>query len=316
MNAPLPANEATRIQALHQYDLLDTPSEEAFDELTRLAAYICGTPIALVSLVDTNRQWFKSKVGLEELETPRDIAFCAHTILQPDVFIVQDALADQRFAQSPLVTDGPQVRFYAGVPLISADGHAVGALCVNDNMPRDLHPDQVEALRTLGRQVMAQMELRRHITTLEQSLAEKEQAAEALRQKYAQEDIISRQAEMLAELSTPLIPINDQILIMPLIGAIDSRRAQQVVETLLSGIAESRAHVAIIDITGVSVVDTQVAGALIRAAQAVKLLGAQVILTGIRPEIAQTLVGLGIDLKDIVTRASLQNGIAYAMDRC
>jgi anti-anti-sigma regulatory factor len=315
MNAPLPTDEATRIAALQQYDLLDTPSEEVFDELTRLAAYICGTPIALVSLVDTNRQWFKSKVGLDALETPRDIAFCAHTILQPDVFIVPDALADQRFAESPLVTDGPHVRFYAGVPLISSDGHAVGALCVNDTIPRDLHPDQVEALRTLGRQVMAQMELRRHISSLEQSLAEKERVAEALRQTREQEEIISRQAEMLAELSTPLIPIDDQILIMPLIGAIDSRRAQQVVETLLNGIAESRAQVAIIDITGVSVVDTQVASALIRAAQAVKLLGAQVILTGIRPEIAQTLVGLGIDLKDIVTRVSLQNGIAYAMSQ-
>jgi rsbT co-antagonist protein RsbR len=128
-----------------------------------------------------------------------------------------------------------------------------------------------------------------------------------------QNEIIQTQAAMLAELSTPLIPIDSQIMVMPLIGTLDSRRAQQVIDALLTGISESRARVAIVDITGVPIVDTQVANALIRAAQSVKLLGAQVVLTGIRPEVAQTLVGLGADLSGLVTRSSLQTGIAYAM---
>jgi rsbT co-antagonist protein RsbR len=120
---------------------------------------------------------------------------------------------------------------------------------------------------------------------------------------------------VLRELSTPLIPISDAVVVMPLIGAIDSRRAQQVMETLLQGLAQRQAETAILDITGVPVVDTQVANALIAAAQAVKLLGATVVLTGIRPEVAQTLVGLGIDLRGIITRASLQSGITYALGR-
>jgi rsbT co-antagonist protein RsbR len=128
-----------------------------------------------------------------------------------------------------------------------------------------------------------------------------------------QEQVIRAQQAALAELSTPLIPISDTVVVMPLIGTLDSRRAQHVLETLLSGVTASQAHVAIIDITGVVVVDTQVADSLLRAAQAVKLLGAQVVLTGIRPEIAQTLVGLGVELNEIVTRATLQSGIAFAI---
>ncbi|HYF64314.1 MAG TPA: STAS domain-containing protein [Herpetosiphonaceae bacterium] len=134
----------------------------------------------------------------------------------------------------------------------------------------------------------------------------------AHRQLAEKEDIIRRQHESLMELSTPLIPINDQVMVMPLIGAIDSRRAQQVLDTLLQGIAGARTAVAILDITGVPIVDTQVANALIQAAQSVKLLGAQVVLTGIRPEVAQTLVGLGVNLAGIITMSNLQGGIAYA----
>jgi PAS domain S-box-containing protein len=141
-------------------------------------------------------------------------------------------------------------------------------------------------------------------------ITERRQAEAALRQSIQQEEIIRAQAVALAELSTPLIPITEDVMVMPLVGSVDSRRAQQVIETLLSGIAESKARVAILDITGVSVVDTQVADALIRAAQAVRLLGAQVMLTGIRPEIAQTLVGLGADLSSIVTHGTLRSGIA------
>ena len=146
-----------------------------------------------------------------------------------------------------------------------------------------------------------------------ENITERKKADEALNLSLLQEETIRAQQQALAELTTPLLTISDRTVVMPLIGTVDSRRAQQVMETLLEGVATRQAQAAIIDITGVSVVDTQVANALLRAAQAVKLLGADVILTGIRPEVAQTLVGLGVDLGGVVTRSTLQNGIAYAL---
>jgi rsbT co-antagonist protein RsbR len=151
-----------------------------------------------------------------------------------------------------------------------------------------------------------------HLCLMGENITERKRAEAMLLQSRDQEEMIRAQQAVLAELSTPLIPISEHVMVMPLIGGVDSRRAQQVLETLLSGVATSHAQIAILDITGVPVVDTQVADALVRAAQAVKLLGAQVVLTGIRPEVAQTLVGLGADLVSIVTRSSLQSGIAYA----
>src|SRR5690349_19706955 len=122
MRVPRPADEAERLAALHEYQVLDTPPETAFDDLARLAAQICATPIALISLTDSNRQWFKSHVGLEAEEVPREIAFCARTILQGDLVVVPDALQDKQFAANPLVTADPQIRFYAGAPLLTPGG--------------------------------------------------------------------------------------------------------------------------------------------------------------------------------------------------
>ena len=157
---PIPADEPARLTALRRYDVLDTPPEEEFDDLTRLASQICGTPIALISLVDAGRQWFKSRVGIEISETPREVAFCAYTILGTSIFEVPDTLEDTRFAEHPLVRGRPDIRFYAGAPLCAPDGSNIGSICVIDHAPRQLTAGQRDALATLGRQVMRQLELR------------------------------------------------------------------------------------------------------------------------------------------------------------
>jgi GAF domain-containing protein len=168
-----PVNEAGRVAALEKYAILDTDAEQSFDDLTLLASFICKTPMALISLVDEDRQWFKSRVGIKASETSRDIAFCSTAILQSDVFVVPDALKDDRFRDNPLVVSDPHVRFYAGAPLINEDGYALGTLCVVDREPRELAPDQKEALKALSRLVLAQLEFRRNLILLKEALTDR-----------------------------------------------------------------------------------------------------------------------------------------------
>ncbi|MDF5725674.1 MAG: EAL domain-containing protein [Rhizonema sp. PD37] len=200
MSIPIPSNEEARIQALHQYYILDTSAEEAYDELTRLAAHICGTPTALISLIDRERQWFKSKVGLEITQTHRDLAFCSYAILQPQMLIVQDTYQDARFCNNPLATKELKIRFYAGVPLINPEELALGTLCVIDYVPRDLSAVQQEALKILARQAIAQLELRRNVAALKQVIIQREQTEAALRES-------EERYRLLVELSPETIAV-------------------------------------------------------------------------------------------------------------
>jgi signal transduction histidine kinase len=167
MLAPLPGNEAQRLSSLRSFNILDTPREAVFEDLTRIAAQICRTPMAIISLVDRTRQWFKAEVGVGVPETSRDVSFCAHAILQNGLFIVPDAARDPRFFDNDLVTGYPHLRFYAGAVLHTIEGHALGTLCVLDRVPRELEDQQRAALEALARQAMGQMELRRALMEAE-----------------------------------------------------------------------------------------------------------------------------------------------------
>jgi len=166
IDTPL-TDEVARLRTLDQCHILDTAPEKTFDELTTLAAYICQTPIAYISLVDAQRLWFKSKVGIATTETPRQSSFCTYTVNQSDVFIIPDTLADERFATNSMVSSEPFIRFYAGVPLITVEGHHLGALCILDYVPRELTLAQVDALQKLAYQVVQLIELRRNLGNLE-----------------------------------------------------------------------------------------------------------------------------------------------------
>ena len=170
--------ETERLAALRRYRILDTEPERSFDDLALLASHICGTPMALITLVDERRQWFKSRVGVSIAETSRAISFCTHAIRQRDLFIVRDAKNDARFQDNPFVTGDPEIRFYAGAPLVTPDGHALGTLCVLDRTPRTLVPEQLEALDALRRQVESQLELRLNLVELERALEERDRAEE------------------------------------------------------------------------------------------------------------------------------------------
>lgn len=197
--APLPPDEAARIAELQAFCVLDTSPEQSYDDITRIASEICGAPIALVSFVDSDRQWFKSRVGLDQTETRREIAFCAHAILDSDkMLIVPDAAADVRFADSELVIRDPKIRFYAGAPLTTESGHAIGTLCVMDREPRILTSAQRASLEALARQVMAQLSLRQALEHVQQQQTE---LVEAIRQRDTLVAAVSH------ELRTPLTAV-------------------------------------------------------------------------------------------------------------
>ncbi len=160
------SGEEARLQVLRKYHILDSEPEIAFDDLALLASHICETPMAAISLVDEDRQWFKARIGFTTAETPRSISFCTHAIQQRDIFVVPDATKDDRLRNNPQVAGDPHIRFYAGAPLLAREGHALGTLCVVDRKPRKLSETQLEALTALCRQVEAQLELRRRLIEL------------------------------------------------------------------------------------------------------------------------------------------------------
>ena len=213
-SAPKPRNEAARLRKLSALDILDTLEEQAYDDLTYLAATICDTPIALVSLVDRERQWFKSRHGLDATETPREVAFCAHAILGDEVFVVEDSAQDERFYDNPLATDAPYVKFYAGAPLTLEGDINVGTLCVIANEPRTITDAQKQALVALARQVVSQLELRLNIRAMK-SLDK------------AKDDFISTVSH---ELRSPLTSINGSLslLLNNKAGELQQRQHQMV----------------------------------------------------------------------------------------
>ncbi len=200
--APKPANENERLQALKSYEILDTLPEKDFDDLTLLASQICQTPIALISLIEEDRQWFKSKVGLNASQSPRKDAFCSHVILENQVLVIPNSLEDDRFNDNPFVINDPNIRFYAGAPLTTADGHKIGSLCVIDNKPRNISPEQIAALESLARQVVGQMELRRSLKKLESSQADLQKAKDVAEEAYRVKSEFL--ANMSHEIRTPM----------------------------------------------------------------------------------------------------------------
>lgn len=192
MKAVLINHEAARLEALNQYEIIDTAAETAFDDLVCLASYICGTPIALINFIDANRQWFKAKVGLDVNQLGLDVGFCPRVIQQSDIVIIPDTLADQESPENLAVSQYPYVRFYAGVPLITAEGYAIGTLCVVDHVPRQLNEKQIEAFIALSRQVVSQLELRRNLAKLAQITTEYKVVEESLKKAAVENLCLAR----------------------------------------------------------------------------------------------------------------------------
>lgn len=209
IKAQIPADEESRLKALYEYEILDTEAEKVFDDLTQLASDICEAPISLISLVDPQRQWFKSKYGIDVDSTERDIAFCSHTILQDQVFEIQNALLDERFYDNPLVTSDPNIRFYAGTPLVTPSGSTIGTLCVISDQPKKLTQTQINALKILGKEVIAQLELRLNNRKLATALKQQQIHNKNLEELKKEADTANTLkgrflANMSHELRTPL----------------------------------------------------------------------------------------------------------------
>lgn len=233
-----PENEEARLAALHSFDILDTAPDKGFDDLVAIAAAIFAVPMATVSLIDSERQWFKARIGIAEPETPRECSFCAHAILEPDVvLVVDDATQDARFVDNPLVTGEPGIRFYAGAPLVTSDGFALGTLCVIDHQPRQIEPSQVEALRALSRQASYLMELRKVSRQLSLQLREREWYEQAL-QNY-QVELEQQNADLAEQTRT------DPLTGLPNRRAFAAALAQAMEKSLEEG---ERLSVAMVDI--------------------------------------------------------------------
>ncbi len=215
ISAEIPVNEKERLTKLKEYNILDTPEEESFDEIVKLASIICKVPMSTITLIDEKRQWFKAKVGLKYQETSREIAFCAHVINGDDLMIINDAAEDERFADNPLVTTDPDIRFYAGMPLITPDGNKLGTICVIDNVPRTLTEEQKFALQILAKNVITLLELRLKNSNL----------SDTLTTLYSQ----SNEIERINNINTRLLSILAHDLKNPL-GVI-----QQVTDMYLAG---------------------------------------------------------------------------------
>ena len=189
---PIPENEEQRLEWLRQCSILDTLPEVAFDEVAQMAAELCRVPIAAINLVDDHRQWSKAAFGQDKQQDSRDISFCAHTILQPDLMVVPDALGDHRFANNPLVTGEPYIRFYAGAPLITSEGFGLGSLCVVDRVPRELTEEQTTVLQLLARQITGRIELLRHIALQGELITDRERLLKEIRQASEQRRVFLR----------------------------------------------------------------------------------------------------------------------------
>ncbi len=246
MNTPLPPNEDQRLEKLRSYYILDTEPEEAYNDLTRLAAQLCHVPIALISLLDETRQWLKSAVGLSIQETHRDWSFCTHCVASGTMLIVPDATQDERFIHNPLVTGSPYIRFYAGAPLITPDGYTLGSLCVIDNRPRELSADQLDALKALSRQVVNLLEFRANNTMLSQEISERKQTERRLRETERQLQTILNAIPDLIEV------INDQGIyqsvfnfgeVINLAPRITSRAGKNILEVLPERIAREQLEI-------------------------------------------------------------------------
>ena len=222
----VPENEDERLEALHNLDILDTLEEQAYDDLTHLASQICDAPIALVSLIDTDRQWFMSHHGLDARETPRDFAFCAHAINSDDLFIIEDADNDERFHDNPLTTDAPLVKFYAGAPLILEKNIRLGTICVIDHKPRHITSDQKESLKAIARQVISQFKLRLQLKELQNLDHAKDEFVSMVNHEMRTPltsligslGILEHQASVLSDEMKPMLDIakrnSDQLLLI------------------------------------------------------------------------------------------------------